>query len=182
MSNVHASPGSATDSSSSPPPLVTRGLRREQAKRKRRRRRVPRDTLVLGIDLARERQAASFSHDGHVLGRRRVNCGAQEIDRLFPEAQALAETHGLSRVVVAFEPAGLYWCLAAEACERADMDYVLVHGLSVKREREITRYTPEKTDPRDADTCGTWPCRDPLWLVARPRPRCRDIRECVRRL
>ena len=158
MSKVHAGSGSATDrSSSAPPPLVTRGLRREQEKRKRRRLRVPSDALVLGIDLARERQAASFSHDGHVLGRRRLSCGAQEIDRLFPEALAVAEAHGLSKVVVAFEPAGLYWCLAAEACERAGMDYVLVHGLSVKREREITRYTPEKTDPRDADLISFLP-------------------------
>lgn len=138
-------------------PLVTRGLRREQEKRRRRRTRIPRDTLVLGIDLARERQAASFSHDGHVLGRRRLRCGANEIDRFFPEAEALATEHGLPHLVVAFEPAGLYWCLAAEACERAGVDYVLVHGLSVKREREITRYTPEKTDPRDADLISFLP-------------------------
>lgn len=138
-------------------PLVTRGLRRQQEKRRRRRARVPSDTLVLGIDLARERQAASFSHDGQVLGRRRLNCGAHEIDRFFPEAQALAKTQGLSHLVVAFEPAGLYWCLAAEACERAGVDYLLVHGLSVKREREITRYTPEKTDPRDADLISFLP-------------------------
>lgn len=158
MSKVIASSNRATDSSpSSSPPLVTRGLRREQEKRRRRRLRVPPEALVLGIDLARERQAASFSHDGQILGRRRINCGAQDIDRLFPEAHALAETHGLSHVVVAFEPAGLYWCLAAEACERAGMDYVPVHGLSVKREREITRYTPEKTDPRDADLISLLP-------------------------
>lgn len=157
MSKLSVPPSPATDSSSSPRPLVTRGLRREQDKRKRRRLRVPPDTLVLGIDLARERQAASLSHDGQVLGRRRLNCGAQEIDQLFPEAMAVAQAHGLSKVIVAFEPAGLYWCLAAEACERAGMDYVLVHGLSVKREREITRYTPEKTDPRDADLISFLP-------------------------
>jgi len=158
MSKVHAGSGSATETSVPPSrPLVTRGLRREQEKRKRRRLQVPRDALVLGIDLARERQAASFSHDGQVLGRRRLNCGAQEIDGFFGEAMAVAEAHGLSKVVVAFEPAGLYWCLAAEACERAGMAYVLVHGLSVKREREITRYTPEKTDPRDADLISFLP-------------------------
>jgi transposase len=155
MSNSMAAPDAPTDSA--PRPLVTRGLRREQEKRRRRRNRVPADTLVLGIDLARERQAASFSHDSQVLGRRRLNCGAHEVDRFFPEAEALVEAHGLSHLVVAFEPAGLYWCLAAEACERAGVDYVLVHGLTVKREREITRYTPEKTDPRDADLISFLP-------------------------
>jgi hypothetical protein len=29
---------------------------------------------------------------------------------------------------VAFEPAGLCWCLAAEACERTAVGYLLVHG------------------------------------------------------
>jgi hypothetical protein len=86
MPNSIVAPDSTT-ASESRRPLVTRGLRREQEKRRRRRARVPRDTLVLGIDLARERQAASFSHDGHVLGRRRLTCAAHEIDRFFPEAE-----------------------------------------------------------------------------------------------
>ena len=77
-------------------PLVTRGPRHEQEKRRRRRTRVPRDTLVLGIDLARERQAASFSHDGQVLNRRRLGCAAHEIDRFLPEAETLAKRHGLA--------------------------------------------------------------------------------------
>lgn len=159
MSKVLVSPSGRTPSPLPPRPLVTRGLRREQAKRQRRRQRVPPDTLVLGIDLAREHHAASFSHDGQILGRRRLSCPAHEIDRLFPEALALTHKHGLSKLLVAFEPAGLYWCLAAEACERAGIDYVLVHGLAVKRERESTRYTPEKTDPRDADLIALLPAQ-----------------------
>jgi transposase len=135
---------------------------------------VPPDTLVLGIDLARENQAASFSHDGQVLGRRRLKCGADEIDRLFPEGQALAEARGLSHFVVAFEPAGLYWCLAAETCERAGVDYVLVHGLAVKREREGTRFTPEKTDPRDADLISFLPPQGKFLDVRLPASAERD--------
>ena len=159
MSKVLASVPGRTPSPHPPRPLVTRGLRREQAKRQRRRQRVPPDTLVLGIDLAREHHAASFSHDGQILGRRRLSCPAHEIDRLFPEALAFAHKHGLSKLLVAFEPAGLYWCLAAEACERAGIDYVLVHGLAVKREREGTRFTSEKTDPRDADLIALLPAQ-----------------------
>lgn len=49
------------------------------------------------------------------------------------------------------EPAGHYWGLLAEQCERRGLPYVLVHPLSVAREREITRYNREKTDPRDAE-------------------------------
>jgi len=86
MSKVLASASFGPPSPLPPRPLVTRGLRREQAKRLRRRLRVPPDTLVLGIDLAPEHHAASFSHDGQILGRRRLSCPAHEIDRRLASA------------------------------------------------------------------------------------------------
>jgi transposase len=133
---------------------VTRGLRRHQEKLLRRREQVPADALVVGIDLARERQAVSFVAGHEVLGRRRLSCEPHELDRVLDEAQALASERGSSGIVVAFEPAGHYWCLAAEAFERSGAPYVLVQPLSVRRAREESRYTPEKTDPRDADLIG----------------------------
>ena len=136
------------------PPCVTRGLRRHQEKLLRRREQVPASALVVGIDLARERQAVSFVAGHEVLGRRRLSCEPHELDRVLGEAQALASERGNSGIVVAFEPAGHYWCLAAEAFERSGTPYVLVQPLSVKRAREESRYTPEKTDPRDADLVG----------------------------
>jgi len=138
----------------STPPSMTRGLRRQQAKMRRRREAVPAGALVVGIDLARERQAVSFLVRGEVLGRRRLTCEPQDLTCVLDEAQVLAAHHASSGIVVAFEPAGHYWCLAAEAFERAGAPYVLVQPLSVKRAREESRYTPEKTDPRDADLIG----------------------------
>lgn len=138
----------------STPPSMTRGLRRQQAKIQRRRQLVPTGSLVAGIDLGRERQAVSFVLNGEVLGRRRMNCEPQDLVRILDETRLLAQHHGSPNVVVAFEPAGHYWCLAAEAFERAGTPYVLVHPVSVKRAREESRYTPEKTDPRDADLIG----------------------------
>ena len=138
----------------STPPSMTRGLRRQQAKMRRRREAVPAGALVVGIDLARERQAVSFLVRGEVLGRRRLTCEPQDLTCVLDEAQVLAAHHASSGIVVAFEPAGHYWCLAAEAFERAGAPYVLVQPLSVKRAREESRYTPEKTDPGDADLIG----------------------------
>jgi len=190
MSKVLRSAGSMEDRSfSRPRPLVSRGLRRAQEKRQRKRQRVPADALILGLDLARENQAASYGHGSDIFGRRRFRAGAETIDQLFPEARALAEAHGFARVIVAFEPAGHYWCLAAEACERAGLDYVLVHTLAVKKEREITRFNPEHTDPRDADLICSLPhqgkfteCRlprtrerDALWQLARDYMRVRKL-------
>ena len=135
----------------SAPPSMTRGLRRQQLKAARRKDLVPPGALVVGIDLGRERHAVSFVINGEILGRRRLACEPQHLVEFLAEAQGLAARHGAPRVVIAFEPAGHYWCLAAEAFERAGAPYVLVHPVSVKRAREESRYTPEKTDPRDAD-------------------------------
>lgn len=145
---------SAPVKGSSTPPSMTRGLRRQQAKMRRRHEVVPAGALVVGIDLGRERQAVSFVINGEVLGRRRLTCEPQDLIQVLDEAQDLAARHGSPRQVVAFEPAGHYWCLAAEAFERAGVPYVLVQPISVKRAREESRYTPEKTDPRDADLIG----------------------------
>lgn len=144
----------ATVKGSLAPPAITRGLRRQQQKLRRRRERVPADSLVVGLDLARERQAVSFLAAGEVLGRRRLICPPQDLHQILTEAERLAAEHGCSGIVVAFEPAGHYWCLAAEGFERAGFSYVLVQPISVKRAREEARYTPEKTDPRDADLAG----------------------------
>lgn len=145
---------SASMKASTTRPAVTRGLRRQQEKLRRRRERVPADRLVVGVDLARERQAVSFVAGNEVLGRRRLSCEPHQLDQVLSEAAQLAEQRGCSGIVVAFEPAGHYWCLAAEAFERAGTPYVMVQPISVKRAREESRYTPEKTDPRDADLIG----------------------------
>ena len=110
---------SAPVKGSSTPPSMTRGLRRQQAKMRRRREVVPAGALVVGIDLGRERQAVSFVINGEVLGRRRLTCEPQGLIQVLDEAHDLAARHGSPRLVVAFEPAGHYWCLAAEAFEPA---------------------------------------------------------------
>lgn len=133
-------------------PVVTRGVRHTQEKLRRKLARVAGRTLIVGLDLARKRQAVSFAHARQILGRARVECLPQDLGRkLLPLIQALQQEHGLERVVIGLEPAGHYWALAAEGFEALGLDYVLVHTLSVKREREVARYTPEKTDPGDAD-------------------------------
>lgn len=133
-------------------PVETRGSRRELAKRRRRVARIEGKTLVIGLDVAREHQALTFGRGREILGRQRFNAAPQQLGAAIADAaRRLCEHEGLERVVVGLEPAGCYWELAAEGFERAGYDYVLVHTLAVKREREVTRYNLEKHDPRDAD-------------------------------
>lgn len=133
-------------------PVQTRGSRREQLKRQRRMQRIAGKTLVIGLDVARERQALTFGRGREIIGRRRIEVAPQHLGAaIVPLARQLCEREGLDRVVVGLEPAGCYWELAAEGFERAGLGYVLVHTLAVRREREATRYNLEKHDPRDAD-------------------------------
>lgn len=133
-------------------PVETRGSRRELAKRRRRVARIQGKTLVIGIDLARERQALTFGSGREIIGRQRIEVAPQHLGAAIAGvARDLCEKHGLERVVVGLEPAGCYWELAAESFERTGQDYVLVHTLAVRREREATHYNLEKHDPRDAD-------------------------------
>jgi len=132
------------------PTLITRGLRREQQKQHRLKARVQ-GALIVGIDLAREHQAISY-HAEHVVARRRLRCHPSQLGSLlWEEAESLRHAHGRDRVLFAMEPAGHYWGLLAEDLLARGGDYVLVHTLAVKREREATRFNPEKRDPRDAD-------------------------------
>ena len=133
-------------------PAETRGSRRELAKRRRRMERIAGKTLVIGLDVARERQALTFGHDREITGRRRSEVAPQHLGAaIVSTARQLCERHGLERVVVGLEPAGCYWELAAEGFEREGLGYAVVHTLAVRREREATRYNLEKHDPRDAD-------------------------------
>lgn len=133
-------------------PAETRGSRREQAKRRRRMERVSGKTLVIGLDLAREKQALTFGYDRMIVGRKRMKLAPQHLGAaIAPVARKLCEQHGLERVVVGLEPAAAYWELAAEGFEREGLGYALAHTLAVRREREATSYNHEKHDPRDAD-------------------------------
>lgn len=130
----------------------SRGSLRQQEKQRRRLAKLKGKPLIVGVDLAREKQAVSFTHRGETLGRKRINCAPGQLaGALQPIIQALCQRHGLDHVVIGMEPASYFWEPAAESFEAAGLEYVLLHTLSMKRERETTRYTPEKMDPRDAD-------------------------------
>ncbi|HEX8903995.1 MAG TPA: transposase [Longimicrobiaceae bacterium] len=133
-------------------PAETRGSRRELSKRRRRMERIAGKTLVIGLDVARRRQALTFGHGREITGRQRIEVAPQHLGAaIVPVARQLCERDGLERVVVGLEPAGCYWELAAEGFEREGLGYAVVHTLAVRREREATRYNLEKYDPRDGD-------------------------------
>lgn len=130
----------------------TRGSLRQQERQRMRMAKLKGRPLIVGLDLAKEKQAVSFQHHGEKLGRRRIDCAPQQLAAaLLPIIELVRKHHGLEGVLIGMEPASYYWELAAESFEAAELEYVMLHTLSVKREREAAHYTPEKMDPRDAD-------------------------------
>lgn len=132
-------------------PPSSRGSLRQQESRRRKLARVQ-GRLLVGLDLAETKQAVTFWFQRQPLKRIRMDCAPQHLAKVLQPLidQFCAEVGGRG-AVISMEPASYFWELAAEGFERAGLDYVLLHTLSVKREREATRYTPEKLDPRDAD-------------------------------
>jgi transposase len=135
--------------------VITRGMRRQLARKARCRQRVPELALIIGVDLARENQAVCFMHRQQVLGRSCCQTPVAHFDAIFAAADELCQTHQIKEQVWAMEPASHYWMLLAEQCESQGRPYVLVHPLTVARERESARYNREKTDPRDAELIAT---------------------------
>ena len=129
----------------------SRGSLRQQESRRRKIARVQ-GCVIVGLDLAETKQAVTFSYRGQQLNRMRMDCAPQHLaSALQPLIGRFCTQVGARGAVIAMEPASYFWGLAAEGFERVGLDYVLLHTLSVKRERETTRYTTEKMDPRDAD-------------------------------
>ena len=130
----------------------TRGFVRAQQKRQRLLQLIPDDALIVALDLARKGHRVWMStvrkQPLHQLSIEHSVEGMQQLLRCAREIQA---AHALGQIVFAMEPTSHYWMNVATYFEHHDCNYVLVHPLSVKRERESTYYRYSKSDYRDAE-------------------------------
>src|SRR5262249_39052520 len=130
---------------------LSRGDRNRNARLAALRALVPRAHAVLGIDLARSRQAAVLAdHDSRVLARWRPRCPAWKLGELLDRAAGKAEAAGYAGITVACEPAGHRWMVIAELAAERGIPLVCVQPLVVARAREAEDYTRGKSDDRDA--------------------------------
>ena len=89
---------------------MTRGDRKRNARRDRLRGLLPRDGVVVGIDLAEDKQAlAVIDHDVRVLARKSVKVKAFRLGEALDWAVAQARAKGFTSVTVACEPTGPRW-------------------------------------------------------------------------
>ena len=129
---------------------TTRGDRRRNARRERLRGLLPRDGVVVGIDLAEDKQAlAVVDHDVRVLARKTVRVKAFRLGEALDWAVAQARAKGFAAVAVACEPTGARWLQVQRLCAERGLPLVCIQPLVSHIARQQQDYTTHKSDESD---------------------------------
>ena len=129
---------------------MTRGDRKRNTRRDRLRGLLPRDGVVVGIDLAEDKQAlAVIDHDVRVLARKTVKVKAFRLGEALDWAVAQARAKGFTSVTVACEPTGPRWMQVQRLCAERGLPLVCIQPLMSHIAREQQDYTTHKTDEAD---------------------------------
>jgi transposase len=115
--------------------------------------RISTTTLVIGIDIAKEKHAAqAINFRGIVLTNKPIlfsndRSGFEQLERMIRKLQ---RTHDMDDVIVGMESTGHYWFNLANWLVNQGIDVVLVNPMTTKRNKENRDNTPSKNDPKDA--------------------------------
>jgi transposase len=115
--------------------------------------RISTSTLVIGIDIAKEKHVAqTINFRGVVLTNRPIMFSNDlgGFEHLECSIRKLQKTHGMNDVIVGMESTGHYWFNIANWLVKQDIDVVLVNPMTTKRNKENRDNSPSKNDPKDA--------------------------------
>ena len=126
---------------------MTRGDRKRNARRDRLRGLLPRDGVVVGIDLAEDKQAlAVIDHDVRLLARKTVKVKAFRLGEALDWAVAQARAKGFTSVTVTCEPTGPRWMQVQRLCAERGLPSVCIPALMCNMAREQQDSATPKTD------------------------------------
>lgn len=123
------------------------------AQQNQRLERITPTTLVVGIDIAKDRHVAhAINFRGMVLTTRDVAFANTQSGfvQLHEHVQALQAAHAMTDVLVGMESTGHYWFNLAHWLQDHGIDVVLVNPATTKRNKENRDNSPSKNDPKDA--------------------------------
>jgi len=130
---------------------ISRTDRRRNARRALLRGLVPRDGVVLGIDLGEDKQAlALVDHDVQVLWRKSARVKVHELGPVIDAAVAAARKAGPVPVTVACEPTGPRWLQVQRLCRERGLALVCIQPLMSHASRRQQDLTGHKRDESDA--------------------------------
>lgn len=128
---------------------------RYEDRQKRKQLAITDDTLVVGVDIAKNYQWARFvdfrgiEHD-HALKFKNRKGGFETI---LTKIRTICKQEGFKKVVVGMEPTGHYWKAFANWLEKqADITVVLVNPYATKQAKELDDNSQTKSDKKDALT------------------------------
>ncbi|TVY08216.1 IS110 family transposase [Paenibacillus cremeus] len=115
--------------------------------------RISTSTLVIGIDIAKEKHAAqAINFRGIVLTNRPIMFSNDHVgfEHLTSSIRKLQKVHNMNDVVVGMESTGHYWFNIADWLVKQGISVVLVNPMTTKRNKENRDNSPSKNDPKDA--------------------------------
>lgn len=128
---------------------------RYEDRQKRKQLAITDDTLVVGVDIAKNYQWARFvdfrgiEHD-HALKFKNRKDGFEAI---LTKIRSTCKQEGFKKVVVGMEPTGHYWKAFANWLEKqTDITVVLVNPYATKQAKELDDNSQTKSDKKDALT------------------------------
>jgi transposase len=129
---------------------------KQYSKQLEKRKRIGEHTLVIGIDIGSEFNAACFmDKEGNVLGRYPTVYNARKgFDYFQTMITKTKKKHKLTDVLIGMEPTGHYWRKIAFFAKEQGYDVRFVRTTAVKHQRELDESSSARSDIRDAYTIG----------------------------
>lgn len=128
---------------------------RYEDRQKRKQLAITDDTLIVGVDIAKNYQWARFvdfrgiEHD-HAMKFKNRKAGFEGI---LSKIRAICKQEGFRKVFIGMEPTGHYWkAFANWLYKQADITVVLVNPYATKQAKELDDNSQTKSDKKDALT------------------------------
>ena len=113
--------------------------------------RITEDTLVCGIDLAKNHCCARFvDYRGKEVYKKIWFDRTEDLDVIGAHITAAMHKENKTDIIVVFEPTGHYWLNVEKYFRDNDIETVLMPTYTVKQEKEVYDQNPGKSDPKDA--------------------------------
>jgi transposase len=129
---------------------------KQYSKQMGKRSRIGNNTLVVGMDIGSEFNAACFmDKEGNVFGRYPTIYNSRKgFDYFQTMLTKTRRKHKLTDVLIGMEPTGHYWRKIAFFAKEKGYEVRFVRTTAVKHQRELDESSSAKSDIKDAFTIG----------------------------
>ena len=129
------------------------------------------NTLVVGVDIAKETQWARFvNYRGLELGKAlKFRNNKNGFDSILASIEAICKNKRFDNVIVGMEPTGHYWKPLANYLIMHETKVVMVNPYHTKRAKELDDNSQTKSDKKDALTIAKLVCDGRYYTVYMPQ-------------